>query len=351
MGKKNKPSVAQRDARKVTINDVAEKAGVSITTVSHALNGKGRISQATRGLVAEAARELGYRPSASARSLAGGRSGTIGLSFAVISGQPAAFGAFGFFNDLLHSATATALELGYALVTFPDHAGATDQLARVEPEGCIVVDPTRGQPMVEFARRTSTPLVTVGRVLDGGDEPAIDNDHRVAARLAIEHLRERGARKVAIISPGPEYSYTSDGVEGYEKACAEFGIETVVEYANGDLAEGDGYAAAQRLLESDDPPDGVYAMLDRLGRGAIMAAESLSLNVPDDFKVVASTDSDVCARAEPTLTTIDLKPEELGASAVRTLVAQIRDGRGAGEDVDVPVELIPRQSTGAVAVA
>lgn len=82
-----------------------------------------------------------------------------------------------------------------------------------------------------------------------------------------------------------------------------------------------------------------------------MAAESLSLNVPDDLKVVASTDSDVCERAQPTLTTVDLKPEELGACAVRTLVTKMKDRRATPQDVDVPVELIARQSSGAVAVA
>ena len=351
MAGEKKRRATESASRRVTINDVAYAAGVSITTVSHALNGKGRISQETRERVAEVAADLGYRPSASARSLAGGRSGIIGLSFAAIPGQPATFGAFGFFNDLLPAATATALDIGYALVTFPDVAEATDRLARLEPEGCIVVDPTRGQPMVEFARRTSTPLVTVGRVPDGGDEPFVDNDHHAAARMAIEHLREQGARRIAIISPGPEYSYTADGVEGYERACSELGIEAVVEYAEGDLAEGDGYAAAQRLLDSDEPPDGIYTMLDRLGRGAIMAAESLSVKVPADLKVVASTDSDVCDRAEPTLTTIDLKPEELGASAVRSLVAKMKDRRANPLDVDIPVELIARQSSGAVAPA
>lgn len=337
--------------RRITINDVAAAAGVSITTVSHAMNGKGRISAETRERVAETAAALGYRPSATARNLAGGRSGVIGLTFVTISGQPAAFGAFGFFNDLLHSATTTALDLGYALVTFPDHEDSVGRLARLEPEGCIVVDPTRSQPMVDYARKTSTPLVTVGRVPDGGDEPSVDNDHQSAARLAIEHLRKQGSERIAIISPGPEYSYTSDGLDGYEQACAELGMEPMIEYADGDLAEGDGYAAAHRLLECDDPPDGIYAMLDRLGRGAIMAAESLSVRVPEQLKVVASTDSDVCDRAEPTLTTIDLKPEELGSSAVKMLIARINNRRADLASIDIPVELIERQSTGAMAAA
>ena len=336
----------------MTINDVADAADVSITTVSHALNGKGRISDETRQRVAETAARLGYRPSASARSLAGGRSGLIGLSFAVISGQPGAFGGFGFFNDLLHSATATALELGYALITCPDDEEAVARLARLEPEGCIVVDPTRSQPMVEHSRRTATPLVTVGRVPDGGDEPWVDNDHEDAARLAIEHLREQGARRIAIISPGPEHSYTADGVDGFERVCADLGIEPVVEYVDGDLAETDGFQATKRLLESDEPPDGIYTMLDRLGRGAIMAAESLSVPVPEKLKVVASTDSEVCARAEPTLTTVDLNPESLGREAVQMLVARIRGEREHVDEIDVPVERIVRGSSdGALAAA
>jgi DNA-binding LacI/PurR family transcriptional regulator len=336
---------------RVTINDVADAAGVSITTVSHALNGKGRISEETRQRVAETAAKLGYRPSASARSLAGGRSGIIGLSFTVISGQPGAFGGFGFFNDLLHSATATALELGYALITCPDDEEAVARLARLEPEGCIVVDPTRSQPMVEHARRTATPLVTVGRVPDGGDEPWVDNDHEDAARLAIDHLRKQGARRIAIISPGPEHSYTADGVDGFERVCSDLGVEPVVEYVDGDLAETDGFQAAKRLLEGDEPPDGIYTMLDRLGRGAIMAAESLSVSVPEKLKVVASTDSEVCARAEPTLTTVDLNPESLGREAVQMLVGRIRGERDSVDEIDVPVELIVRRSSGGALAA
>ncbi|MFM8883654.1 MAG: LacI family DNA-binding transcriptional regulator [Solirubrobacterales bacterium] len=331
---------------RVTINQVAEAAGVSITTVSHALNGKGRISEATRKRVARTATKMGYRPSASARSLAGGRSGIIGLSFAVISGQPGAFGGFGFFNDLLHSATATALELGYALVTCADDSEAVERLGYLEPEGCIVVDPTRSQPMVEYARRTLTPLVTVGRVPDGGDEPWVDNDHQEAARLAIEHLRERGARRVALILPPPEHSYTADGLDGFELACSALDMEPVVEYADGDLAETDGFQATRRLLESDEPPDGIYTMLDRLGRGAIMAAESLSVSVPEKLKVVASTDSEVCDRAEPTLSTVDLDPEALGREAIQLLVERIRGGQGTTDAIEVPVRLIVRRSSG-----
>ena len=351
MGKTGKRQAPDGPQRRATINDVAKAAGVSITTVSHAMNGKGRISDETRANVIQVAGDLGYHPSASARSLAGGRSGIIGLSFAVISGQPASFGSFGFFNNLLHAAAATSLDLGYALVTFPDNADATARLARLEPEGCIVVDPTRGQPMVDYARRTSTPLVTVGRVPDGGDEPCVDNDHRSAARLAIEHLREQGAERIAMISPGPDYSYTADGLDGYQQACSDLGIEATVEYAERDLAEGDGYAATQRLLAGDNPPDGIYTMLDRLGRGAIMAAESLSVRVPEDLKVVASTDSEVCERAEPTLTTIDLKPEEIGEAAVQMLVARIRDHGAGQDDVNVPVELIARRSSDVAALA
>lgn len=350
MAGKGKRGAPEHPVR-VTINDVADAAGVSITTVSHALNGKGRISDETRRRVAETATELGYRPSASARSLAGGRSGIIGLSFAAMSGQPASFGSFGFFNDLLHATTSAALELGYALITCPDDEEAVARLARLEPEGCIVVDPTRSQPMVEHARRTLTPLVTVGRVPDGGDEPWVDNDHEGAARLAIEHLRERGARRIAIISPGPEYSYTADGVDGFERVCSNLGIEPVVEYVDGDLAETDGFQATKRLLESGEPPDGIYTMLDRLGRGAIMAAESLSVSVPQELKVVASTDSEVCDRSEPTLTSVDLNPESLGKEAVQLLVGRIRGERAQADEIDVPVELIVRRSSGGALAA
>ena len=92
-------------------------------------------------------------------------------------------------------------------------------------------------------------------------------------------------------------------------------------------------------------------MLDRLGRGAIMAAESMGVSVPEQLKVVASTDSDVCERAEPTLTTVDLNPEAIGDAAVRLLVALINGESGRADGIEVPVELIVRRSTGGALVA
>jgi DNA-binding LacI/PurR family transcriptional regulator len=148
----------------VGIKQVAEAAGVSITTVSHALNGKGRLPDATRERVRQVAERLGYRPNATARNLAGGRTGLIGLAVSQTLEGRFAVSDFAYYSQLMSTATATAMDRGYALVL----ASGTEPSAwrNIGLDGVIVVDPVRADPLVRELRSQRIPIVTTGRMPD-----------------------------------------------------------------------------------------------------------------------------------------------------------------------------------------
>lgn len=334
---------------RVTINDVAAEAGVSITTVSHSLNGKGRISQETRRRVAAVAAGMGYRPSASARSLAAGRSGLILITISISGdGAPAAFGNFQYYNEMLHAATSEAFDAGYALVALPDGPSQTGRLEHLEPEGVIVVDPHRGHPLIGYAHDRGIPVVTTGRT-PGSDEPAVDNDHRHAATVALDHLEAMGAKRVGILGPPTDRSYIEDALEAYADWCRERGAEPIIGEATGQ-SPADGEATAREMLRRRKAPDGIYALIDGLGVGVLRAATVAGMSVPEDLKLVALTESSLCAQADPPLTTLNLNPELIAREAVRAVVARIKGcSDQAAPPASIPVELIVRRSCGAAA--
>jgi AcrR family transcriptional regulator len=149
-------------ARKVGIRQVAAAAGVSVTTVSHALNGKGRLPDATRERVRDVAERLGYRPSAAARNLVGGKTGLLGLTVSQPAGRPLVVGDFAYFVDLMSAASAAAIQRGYALVLTPGEHGR--HWPDIDLDGAIVVDPVAGDPLVQELRQRNVPVVTTGRV-------------------------------------------------------------------------------------------------------------------------------------------------------------------------------------------
>jgi DNA-binding LacI/PurR family transcriptional regulator len=330
---------------RIGIKDVAAAAGVSITTVSHALNGKGRLPDETRVRVREVAEALGYRPSATARSLAGGRTGILALTVSRVEAMPFSLADFDYFAQLMNGAGTAALEEGYALVLAPA-AGEPDLLDRVPLDGAIVVDPGRGDPMLAHLRERGVPVVTTGREPDGPDGARwVDNDHVAGTRAILDHLASAGASRVALITSPPVHSYTIDSQAAYRDWCAARGSDPEVASVTGTLTEGEGYAAALALLDRDDPPDGVYATLDRLALGVLLAAHARGVDVPGDLLVAGCTDSHAGRGARPALTALSLDPERIGVEAVESLIALVEGRDGAPPHRYVPTTVIPRAST------
>jgi DNA-binding LacI/PurR family transcriptional regulator len=327
--------------RPVGIREVADAAGVSITTVSHALNGKGRISARTRRRVHEVAQRLGYRPNSVARSLAGGRSGLIGLAVAQTRDGQFAISDFAYYAQLMNAATVAALDQGYALVLASGtQEGAWDRLWL---DGLIVVDPIRDDPLCNEFRSRGVPVVTTGRIPEEDGGHWVDCDHFEATPAILNHLAARGTRRIALIGTPPITSYSLDTRAAYELWCAEHDQEPMVAEARADLTESAGFEATQKLLRRSRPPDAVYAMLDRLAIGALLAAQAQGLAIPEDLQVAGCMDSDAGRREH--LTAIGVSAERIGREAI-AMVADLIEGREPPQPhVMVPTRIVPRRST------
>lgn len=327
--------------RPVGIREVADAAGVSITTVSHALNGKGRINERTRRRVQEVAQKLGYRPNSVARSLAGGRSGLIGLAIAQTLDGQFAISDFAYYVQLVNAATVAAFDYGYALVL----ASGTQEGAwnRLWLDGLIVVDPIRDDPLCAEFRSRGIPVVTTGRIPEEDGGHWIDCNHFEATPAILDHLAARGARRIALIGTPPITSYSMDTRAAYERWCEQHAQEPMVAEARADLTESAGFEATQKLLRRAERPDAIYAMLDRLAIGALLAAQAHGLAVPDDLQVAGCMDSEAGKREH--LTAIGVSAERIGGEAV-AMVAGLIEGREPPEPhVWVPTRIVPRRST------
>src|SRR5213595_2884873 len=218
-----------RRLERAGIRDVAAAAGVSITTVSDALNGKGRLPDATRRHVREVATRLGYRPSAAARTLRTGKSGLIGLTVTTYGDEPFTFTEFAYFAEMARAATSAALARGYALVILPA-TSRHDVWSNVALDGTVVIDPSDQDPVVTELVRQGLPVVSDGR--PAGSLPVtawVDNDHEAAVLSLLDHLAAAGARRIGLLTGTTTDTYTRLSTEAYLTWCERVGQDPVYE--------------------------------------------------------------------------------------------------------------------------
>jgi DNA-binding LacI/PurR family transcriptional regulator len=323
---------------------VAAAADVSITTVSHALNDKGRLPETTRARVREVAERLGYQPNVNARNLAGGSSRLLVLSVSEVEDVAFQLGDFDYFASLIRHATSTAFDRGYALAIVPA-TNVEGALQKIAADGAIVVDPSPNDSSIAHLGNEGTPIVTAGRIPyanEGGYW--VDNDHIAGVRSVLDHLFAVGSERIALVSPRSSASYVADVLEGYTGWCAEHDVEIMSVIAP-TVAEEGGFVAAVELLERDRPPDAIYAALDRIAVGVLLAANARGVRVPNDLLVAACTDSVAAQAARPPLTTLALHPEQIGREAASMLIDILEGNPVEPRHRVVPTKLIAREST------
>ncbi|MEU3601376.1 LacI family DNA-binding transcriptional regulator [Streptomyces sp. NPDC006798] len=335
-----RPQHAPETTRSIGIKDVARAAGLSITTVSHALNGKGKVNARTRERIREIADDLGYRPNPAAQVLLSGRTGVVGLAAGHQSAEAWERTYRPYYASLTAGATVEAVDRDYALVVVPARPGS-DLWTRIPMDGLIVVDPVAGDPVIAEAVRRGLALVTDGRPLDPEHAriPYVSGDMSAGVPLALDHLHGRGVRRTGLLT-GPELdSYTLDSERAYARWCAERGVAGRVErIAPGESARD----AARRLLAaSAGRPDGVHALNETYGEALLAVAAEAGLSVPGDLQITAAGDPGPGPR--PPLTLLDLAPRRIGALCAGLLI-DLLDGR-APRPVSVPCALVPGAST------
>jgi LacI family transcriptional regulator len=323
------------------IHEVAHRAGVSITTVSHVFSGKRPVAPETRRKVVEAADALDYRPSRTAQGLATGRTMAFGLHI------PFAGDVFDpYFPALLQGLSAEAVRCGYGFLLIPSEREGRSALEGLlqarRLDGVIVAEPWSPDPAVRTLIDAGVPTVATGRYLPDPGLPWVDNDYRGAMRDLVAHLDEQGYSRLTLISTGGEYSYFEDIEGSLPEEAGRRAMSATVRHAP-DPSEAEAYQHTIELMDGRDPPDSIITCTDRQAVAVVRAADDLGIRVPEELGVASQGDTALAEHARPPLTSVRFHPRELGAAAVRTLL-RLLDGERP-ENGMIPAELVPRRST------
>jgi DNA-binding LacI/PurR family transcriptional regulator len=329
-----------------TLGAVAARAEVSTATVSNALNGTGRLSETTRQRVLAAARELGYAPASTARALARGSTGVLGLTMTTYGDLPVPYTEIPYYAQLALSAIAAAHERGYLLMVMPSSLSPWMWL-NTPMDGVIHVDPRADDPVCSLLRERGIPMVFDGRP----PQPQwcdiwVDTDYDAGLCLLLDHLTEAGARRIGLSLPLHDDAYPHLIERAYTSWCAERDLPALVEeYASLPdyfTAERD---AVGRLLDRDPRPDAVIGIYSDSGHNILAAARHHGLRVPQDLLVACISEDPDYATTTPPVTTLSLRPDRVGDEAVDLLIALINARTGVDRHRLVQPVLAPRRST------
>lgn len=330
----------------VTIHDVAERAGVSATTVSHVINQTRRVSADLRDRVLLAMDELGYQPNALARSLRRKQTFTIGL---VIPDN-----ANPFFAEMARGIEDEAYALGYSVIlcnsdgNLVREAHALELLLKRQVDGIILAPAGESASTVNMLNQRGTALVVIDRELPGIAADCILADHEAGARAAVEHLLALGHKRIGCISGPAEVASSLARVEGYRAALRSAGLRAdPALVVAGNFSDGSGHGGAQQLLGMAEPPTAIFACNDLMAIGAIAAVVEMGLLVPDDISVVGYDDIHLAAFVNPPLTSVAQPKYDLGKSATALLVARLGDRSLPPRRFVLQNRLILRRSTAA----
>ena len=328
-----------------TIDDVAAEAGVSRATVSRAING-GLVAAATRAHVLATAERLGYHPSQSARALASGRSGVIG----VVLHQPVASLQYDWYTAGLYAGIAEELTgRGVSgVMQWFEHGSRSELLDAVVAshfvDGIVATTADRDDPFVRGLVDSGMPAVVIGNHALGEGVSFVDIDNRRGAMLAVEHLLVRGARRIGHITGERTIVAAHDRLDGYYAALDAAGVSERFVADGGFCGKSETLTAARELLAAG--VDAVFAASDLIAAAVYEAATECGRSIPDDLLVVGFDDVPEADRMAPPLTTIHQDPNEQGAAAARLLLELITDGERRPRSLLIEPWLVERRSTG-----
>jgi LacI family transcriptional regulator len=332
----------------VTIKDVAKRAGVSLSTVSLVINKKKNISQDTIHKVERAIEELNYYPRHSARGLASKKSGNLGF----ILTDDHFSRAEPFYTKIFLGTEIEARKHNYyILLTTVDRKYSKKSIPRFllekNVDGVILAGHVPGGLIDHINNDYNIPIVYIDYFPQKSKSFAVLIDNREGARIAVEHLINKGHRDIAFICGEISHPSMQERLMGYKQALQHAGLpidERLVIIEESDTSDNDGYNATCKLYNQNKKFTAIFAANDAMAFGCMCCMREKNIRVPQQVALVGFDDVDVARRMDPQLTTIRVDKEDMGATAIKNLVEMISEDKKKYGKILVPVELVLRQS-------
>ncbi|MGE1154589.1 LacI family DNA-binding transcriptional regulator [Pseudomonas kitaguniensis] len=304
----------------VTMDDVASRAGVSTSTVSHVLNGTRKVSPATVLAVQQAIAQLGYVPNTLARSLARSSTNTIGVAISSLSNH--------YFSETVHAIETECARHGFMMLFVDTHDDPAQELRVVTAlhhrrvDG-ILLAPAAGSIALAYLQANQIPGVLVDRMLDAPfDQVGVENT--ASTHALVTHLIEHGHRRIGFIAGRAGLGTTDERVAGYRQALQAAGLAFDPQLlVNGGSNSQPARAATEQLLALSEPPTAIMAGNNMMTLGAMHALRDAHLDVPGHMALVGFDDFDWADFFVPRLTLIAQPVKQLGARAVQLLLQRM----------------------------
>ena len=329
-----------------TIRDVAERAQVSVASVSRVLTGAGAVTEPTRLKVLEAVEALAYVPHSGARSLSTSRTDTVGVILPDLFGE--------FFSELIRGMDLAARANGLHLIVSSSHDDASEAAAAIRSmrgrvDGLIVLSPHLDAANLTASLSGRLPILLMNGGANDAGRPSMVVDNVGGAVMAVEHLLALGRRRIVHIGGPIGNLEARERQAGYVQAMTAAGCEPHV--LAGDFTQAAGHVATTALLTEGVRPDAVFAANDTMAVGVLLALQEAGVRCPEDIAVVGFDDVPISALVRPALTTLRIEICETGRRAMDRLVALIAASNDPDAVPDVACEvlkpqLVVRQSCG-----
>lgn len=327
-----------------TMKQVAEKARVSTTTVSHVINNTRVVSEDARERVLSVINELRYIPSAVARSLKNDKTHTLGMMIPNNSNP--------YFAEIIQGIEDESFKLGYNIIlcnSYDDpkkQAAYTRVLIEKRIDGLILVSSGSDDELNQLLNDEGIPKVLVDREVPGVPADFIEADHEQGGYLATEYLIKLGHRDIACVAGPDNLLLSSDRVHGYRRALQEAGIPFRPEFLTySDFTSEGGFQAMQHLLALPQRPSAIFLSNDLMAIGGLCAAQQAGVRIPEELSIMGYDDIALASFSTPRLTTIAQPKYDIGVLTAQVIVARIRHSEQAWRREMLQTKLVVRQST------
>jgi DNA-binding LacI/PurR family transcriptional regulator len=309
---------------RATIRDVAQAAGLSITTASHVLNNRRDVPEKTREAILEAVKKVGYRANPSARSLRTGVTNIVSLTFRPRNAVHGSLTGTEYHLRLAGAAAAAAIDRGLGLLQLPVQMLLDGVLPT---DGCIIVAPFGGDAVLKQTITRGIPVVTADPDPDRkGFKYWAGRDERPGTEELLDHLFDRGARRIAMVTGEDDNSWTRGSREAYLAWTDKRNMKPRLSArAERDGFEG-GIDIGMSLLHTNNRPDAVVAATSPIATGIATAAQRIGLKIPSDIRIAAMSDAEAARGFATPITALDLQPEVIGRACV-DMLCDILDGK------------------------